>query len=159
VKHVALVTSETQVHGYFSENAHTRNLHPRIINLLAQLSRIEHYKEGDYLFKQGDVAEQVYILREGTICLQSHPAERLHIWTIQPGEIVGWSCLTPPYEYLLDARASSDASAIVLDARALRERIPEDHELGFEIYQVLMNAAARRLTPETTNRTGSRANR
>lgn len=151
VARVAPVTGECLVHGYLTENPHTRDLHPRVINTLAKLSRPRHFEEGEYLFKQGDAADHVYLLRGGSVWLQSHnPSDGMHVWTIDAGEIVGWSCLTPPYLYLLDARAASTLETIELDARALRERIPNDHELGFEIYQILLEAAAKRLTPHSS---------
>lgn len=146
-----VITSNTLVHGYLTENPHTRNLHPRVINTLAKFGRPVHFNEGEYLFKQGDAADHVYLLRQGTVWLQSHnPSDGMHVWTIESGEIVGWSCLTPPYHYLLDARAASPLETIELDARAIRERIPNDHELGFEVYQILMDAAAKRLAPPSS---------
>lgn len=139
---------EALVHSELRENVHTRHLPPRVINKIAAVGRIAKYEDGEYLFHQGDFAGHIYIIIKGTVWLQSRETgDGVRVWTIGAPDLVGWSCLTPPFHYLLDARASGRVEALELDANALREQIQVDHELGYHLFQILLSTAAQRLAP------------
>ena len=110
-------------------------LDPRYIQLAAACASDVHYNEGDVLFRQGDEANNFYLIREGKIALQIHAPGRgsLTIQTVGEGEVLGWSWLIPPYHWRFDARAMKPTLAIVLDGKCLRAKCKEDYKLGYEV--------------------------
>ena len=52
------------------------------------------------------------------------------IETLDPGEIVGWSWLFPPYRWHFDARALSLVRATSFDGACLRGKCDDDTDLG-----------------------------
>ena len=59
------------------------------------------------------------------------------IETLDPGEIVGWSWLFPPYVWHFDARAVDDVRAVAFDGACLRGKCEADHGLGYDLMRPL----------------------
>ena len=66
-----------------------------------------HFAEGERLFRQDDPADTFYVLRQGSVALETFVPARgpLTIDTIEAGDVVGWSWLFAPYRWHFDARA------------------------------------------------------
>ena len=92
------------------------------------------------------------------VAIEVHAPTRgsLTIETIEPGEVVGWSWLFPPYRWHFDARAVSPVRATGFDGACLRGKCDDDPALGYDLMrrfaQVFIDrlqcdaaAAARRL--------------
>jgi CRP/FNR family transcriptional regulator, cyclic AMP receptor protein len=65
--------------------------------------------------------------------------------TIGPGEILGWSWLFPPYRWHFDGRAVEGTRAIAFDAKCLRLKCEEDHDLGYELVKQFAHVMMERL--------------
>ena len=90
--------------------------------------------DGDHrLFHEGDPADTFYLVRHGTVALETFVATRgpMLIETLEPGEIVGWSWLFPPYRWHFDARTLTPVRATVFDGACLREKCETDPQLGY----------------------------
>ena len=87
------------------------------------------------LFREGDAADQFYLIRHGSVALQVFiPGQgRVTLETIRAGEVLGWSWLFPPYIWYFDARALEPTRALALDARCLRGKCDRDPKLGYEL--------------------------
>jgi CRP/FNR family transcriptional regulator, cyclic AMP receptor protein len=143
-----LVPQATHIHAFLRENAFTCDLPPRVINLLATKASISSFAEGEYIFRASGPATCFYLIKAGTVCLQGHESSgTLRVWKLAEGALLGWSCLTEPYSYLLDARAETAVQLIAFPADDLRSLLSQDHELGYYLYLVLMKAAAQRIAP------------
>ena len=59
--------------------------------------------------------------------------------------MLGWSWIIPPYHWHYDARAIEPTSAIALDAKCLRIKCEEDHDLGYELLKRFTNVITQRL--------------
>ncbi len=105
--------------------------------LVAGCAQNAGFEEGTLLFREGDDADTFYLVRRGRVALELNTPERggLVIETADPGDVVGWSWLFPPYRWHLDARASEDVRAIVFDGACLRGKCADDAELGYELMQ------------------------
>ena len=55
------------------------------------------------------------------------------IETLDPGEIVGWSWIFPPYVWHFDARAVDEVRVVSFDGACLRGKCESDHALGYEL--------------------------
>ena len=93
------------------------------------------FEEGDVLFREGDPANTFYVIRHGSVALETFVPARgsVMIDTIDAGEVLGWSWLFPPYRWHLDARAISRVRATAFDGACLREKCEANPALGFEI--------------------------
>lgn len=93
------------------------------------------FEAGDYLFREGEAADQLYLLRHGRVALEMSAPGRgaVTFQTLGAGEIVGVSWLIPPYRWTYDAKALELIRAIAMDATCIRRKCEEDHDLGYEL--------------------------
>ena len=105
------------------------------------------FEAGQYLFHEGDPANQFYLLRHGKVALQVTSPGRgaITFQTLTEGEIVGVSWLIPPYRWAYDAKAVEPCRAIALDAACLRQKCEADHDLGYELMKRFMSVLIQRL--------------
>ncbi len=104
------------------------------------------FEAGEYLFHEGQPADQFYLLRSGSVALQiSTPERTLNVQTLGEDDIVGASWLVPPYRWGFDAKALELTRAIALDAACLRGKCESDHDLGYEFMKRFMPILIQRL--------------
>ena len=103
------------------------------------------FKEGEYLFREGEEATKFYLIKNGKIALELHASERgmIRIQTLSQGEVLGWSWLISPFRWHFDAVAVADVRAFAVDGKCLRTKTEENHDFGYEMFkrfsQVLEN--------------------
>jgi CRP-like cAMP-binding protein len=125
------------------------------IRFLAGCAANRRFAPGQLLFREGDEASAFYLLREGRVALEVNVpgSGPFQLQSCGEGEVVGWSWLFPPYRWQLDARAVGAVAALAFDGRCLREKMEQDHDLGYalaklmlyEVYQRLLNVRLQRL--------------
>jgi CRP-like cAMP-binding protein len=105
------------------------------------------FEAGQYLFREGEPADQFYLLRHGRVALQITAPGRgaLTFLTVGEGEIVGVSWLIPPYRWTYDAKALGLARAIAMDATCLRNKCEADHDFGYDMMKRFMPVLIERL--------------
>ena len=105
------------------------------------------FDEGAYLFRDGEEANAFFLVREGDIALEMEvpPRGRVVVETLEPGDIIGWSWLFPPYRWDVDARAMRRSRLIQFDGQCLRDKLDQDHALGFALTKKLLFAVHERL--------------
>lgn len=93
------------------------------------------FDAGQYLFHEGEGADQLYLIRHGRVALEvkAPGLGAVAFQTIGEGEVVGVSWLVPPYRWTYDAKAIGLVRAIALDATCLRNKLEADHDLGYEL--------------------------
>ena len=129
------------------EHPFLAGLAPAHAALLAGCARNRHFAIDRYLFREGDPADEFFLIRHGKVALEiaapGH-APRV-IATLHEGDIVGASWLVPPYRWTFDARAAGDLRAIGLDAACLRGKCEEDHDLGYDMMKRFLPVLVQRL--------------
>jgi CRP-like cAMP-binding protein len=105
------------------------------------------FEAGQYLFHEGEAADEFYLLRRGRVALQLTAPGRgaVTFQTLGPGEIVGVSWLIPPYRWTYDAKALELTRAIAMDGSCLRQKCETDHDLGYEMMKRFMPVLIERL--------------
>ncbi len=83
------------------------------------------------LFREGDPADEFYLIRHGRVALELSAPGRgtITVQTLGEGDVVGMSWLIPPYRWTSSARALEPVRAIGIDARCLRRKCDEDHDV------------------------------
>ncbi|GAA0554686.1 CRP-like cAMP-binding protein [Rhizomicrobium palustre] len=116
------------------------------INVLTGCAKNVRFEPEEYLFHEGDTADQLYLLRAGTVALEvNKPGASITIQTVGEGEIVGASWLVPPYRRGLSARAVDLTRALAFDAACLRGKCEADHDLGYEMMKRFLPILIQRL--------------
>jgi CRP-like cAMP-binding protein len=108
---------------------------------IASCTRNCHFEPGAYLFHEGELAREFYIVRHGKVALEiaSPGRKTLVLSTMQDGDIVGASCLVAPHRWNADARAQTHVRALGFGVESLRAKCEEDPSIG---YQLLKRFAA-----------------
>jgi CRP-like cAMP-binding protein len=124
-----------------------KDLAPRYIQLSAGCAANVRFKAGEFLFREGEAANQFYLIRHGKVALQVFVPHRgpITIETIPAGEVLGWSWLFPPYRWHFDAQALELVRAIAFDGQCLRDKCEEDHDLGYALMQRFAQIMLQRL--------------
>jgi CRP-like cAMP-binding protein len=105
------------------------------------------FEAGQYLFREGEPADEFYLLRQGRAALELTAPGRgaVTFQTLGAGEIVGVSWLIPPYRWSYDAKALELVRAIAINAACLRAKCEADHDLGYEMMKRFMPVLVQRL--------------
>ena len=103
------------------------------IGLVAGCTRNVRFDAGKYLFREGDPADEFFLIRHGRVALEMSAPGRdaVTFQTTGEGEVVGLSWLIPPYRWTYDARAIDLVRAIGVDAACLRRKCDTDHDFGY----------------------------
>lgn len=93
------------------------------------------FKAGTFIFKAGGDADHFYLLRDGDVALESFvPGKGPTIFqTLDGTDILGASWMVAPYRWGYDAHATSDVRAVAFDAKCLRGKCDDDHDLGYKL--------------------------
>ncbi|NIR48219.1 cyclic nucleotide-binding domain-containing protein [candidate division KSB1 bacterium] len=120
---------------YLEEHPFLKDLRPDHLDLIVGCASNVRFDARQFVFREGQEANQFYIIRHGKIALELYAPNRgpLTIDTISEGEVLGWSWVVPPYHWHFDARAIELTRAIALDGKCLRDKCEEDYELGYEL--------------------------
>ncbi len=115
-------------------------------DIVSGCAKNARFEPGNYLFHEGEVADQLYLLRAGSVVLELDTDDGpVAIQTVGESEIVGASWLVPPYRRGLSAKAVELTRAIALDAACLRGKCEDDHDLGYEMMKRFMPILIQRL--------------
>ncbi len=128
-------------HPFFSD------LEAAHIELLVGCASNAVYKEGEFLFREGEPADNFFVIRQGKVMVETHLPNKgaVSIQTEESGNVLGWSWMVPPYKWRFDARAIELTRVIKLDGKCLRGKCGDDHHLGYEIMTRFATLIAERL--------------
>lgn len=118
-----------------------------LVRLVAGCARNRIFHAGEYLFHEGEAANEFFLIRQGKVALEinapGHPAVVFETLTV--GDFAGASWLIPPYRWVFDARAVELTRATGIDAACLRGKCEADHDLGYEMMKRFLPAIVKRL--------------
>jgi CRP-like cAMP-binding protein len=120
----------------------------RLLQILEGCARNVRFESGETIFREGEEANEFYLIRNGKVALQLFADRRgaLTISTLHEGDILGWSWLSPPYRWKFSARVLEPTRAFALDGKCLREKSENDHDLGYELLKRFVKIVEDRLT-------------
>nr|MBN2276441.1 cyclic nucleotide-binding domain-containing protein [candidate division Zixibacteria bacterium] len=130
-----------------SEHPFLEGMSQKHIELLVGCASNVVFKAGEFIFREGEPADNFYFIRHGRVLVETHVPQKgpIVIRSRAEGEIFGWSWMVPPYKWHFDARATELTRAITLDGKCLRTKCEEDHDLGYEIMKRFALVIAERL--------------
>jgi len=107
--------------------------------------------KGDVLFRLGDEAKNLLLVRSGRVRLTfpmriGNEQKDILAEERSPGQMIGWSALIPPHRFTLQAVATTEAELLVLPGQALRQLFREKPWVGYTVLTNLAQIVGQRLT-------------
>lgn len=121
---------------------------------LAKIATISHeqiHQPGESIFTEGDIAQKLYILKEGKVALDANlstrpgSVKRGTIEIILPREAFGWSAILRS-RLTMGARAISRTETIAVDGEALHFLLAQDTATSSVVMERVVNIVYSRLT-------------
>jgi len=130
-----------------AEHSFFAGLESYYANLLVGCAANVRFNAGTYILKEGEEANEFYVIRTGKVALEIFAPQRkpIMVETLGEGDILGWSWLLPPYHWKFHARAVEETRALALDGKCLREKCEQNHDLGYELLKRFTQIIDRRL--------------
>lgn len=130
-----------------AEHPFFADLDQRYLDLIIGCASNVVFPRGVYIFKEGEEANQFYLLRHGRVALEIFAPQRKPtvVTTLSQGDILGWSWLMPPYHWKFHAYSTEPVRALALDGKCLRKKCEENHDLGYEMLKRFSKIIEQRL--------------
>jgi CRP/FNR family cyclic AMP-dependent transcriptional regulator len=115
--------------------------------LLTDCAMVVRFKPGEIIFREGEPANRFYLIESGRVVVESKGAggEPIAVDRVQPGDLLGWSWMFPPYTWQFSARAEAPTVAIFFYGTILREYCERNHSLGYELFKRMSAVMVKRL--------------
>ncbi len=117
------------------------------LKAVAAIAEERAFPAGEPLFKEGDPARALYILRAGEVDIvyQHHIDQGRVVDTVVAGDLIGWSSLVEPHRCTATAVPRTPGRAVRIDAAGIRDLCQRDHTLGYHLLKELAGTLSRRL--------------
>src|SRR5436305_6873123 len=91
--------------------------------LLTDCAMAARFTKGQTILREGDFANRFYLIETGKVALESNAglSGPVIIETIEPGDLLGWSWMFPPYIWQFTARVVESTTALFCYGTILRE--------------------------------------
>jgi len=122
-------------------------MNPAHLALLTDCAIPVHYKKGQTILREEEMANRFYLIESGKVVLESGEGfgDLVIVETIGAGDLLGWSWMFPPYVWHFTARAVEPTRAIFFYGTILREYCERDHSLGYELLKRITPVMMKRL--------------
>ena len=110
------------------------------LDLVLLHSSVQSFPEGSPVFRQGDKADSLYVLIEGTIELSIKTGEKVAFLTSRvekEGALFGMPSLIEPFRHNVTATPLKPSKVLVMDAVHVRKCMEEDPKMGREVMKKL----------------------
>ena len=99
----------------------------------------KNYRYAHRLFAEGEKADYLWIVKEGTVDLRYDPpgggtSEKNTISSISTQKTFGWSSLVPPYKYRLSAYCANESCRVIrVDKNQLVKLFGQNSKIGYVV--------------------------
>jgi len=135
------------INEILADHPFSDGLDERIVQMVGGFAKSVSFSGGEYVFREGEGAENFYLIREGHVALEMFAPGKgpLTFMTLKGGDLLGVSWLVPPYCWAYDARAIEKTRAIAFNAKELRDQCEADHHVGYELLKRFISPLIQRL--------------
>lgn len=118
------------------------------LNKIAELCREEVFQAQDIIVHEGEEAQKLFILMEGSIAIQV-PLRKYHYVIIstleEKGVLFGWSALVEPKRYSAAVKCLDRTRVLSLSGRELEKLFQADPVMGLAFMKKIANLIDQRL--------------
>ena len=103
------------------------------LNQIYILAKESLIPKGQFLMHEGQAAENLFILKDGTVELLVNVENgfELPIDILRdPGDITGMSCLLEPFSYSVSSRCVKESKVLIIEQKDFRNLMQTDHDIG-----------------------------
>jgi CRP-like cAMP-binding protein len=116
---------------------------------IALVSEEVELKKGAWLFKEGDAADDFYLIISGKVSLMMNmdasDSRQLELDTLVRGDPLGLSALIEPHLYQMGALAEDDTRLVKIDAQAMADLLAKYPQMGYRVMMAVARMAGERL--------------
>ncbi len=119
---------------------------------IASLAVEKEYEAGTTVFREGDKAEEFFVLQDGKVALQmplstaqGQIGRRITVDIVTRNEVLGWSAMIEPHVYTLSAVCLQKAKVVSISGTKLRGLLLDNHIMSYEVLNGLIKVVASRL--------------
>ncbi len=116
-----------------------------VLQGIEQIAEEASLPEGTVLFRAGDPAENLYVLKDGQVALTTSGASPITFPIDEPGGVFGWSSLVEPRIYTATAELTMDSTLYRLDGGRLLDLFEQHPGDGLLVLRRLARIIASRL--------------
>ncbi len=100
---------------------------------MAIVASLKDYKKGEYIFKEGDDSDFLYIVEKGKVALETrvYSEKVVRLATVIKDDYFGWSSVVEPYKCTASRYALEDTTCLLLDGKVMREACRNNTKLGY----------------------------
>jgi len=113
------------------------------LKIVSQFFQKESLEGGVMLCREGENAERLFILEEGSVSIRTQGREPMTMDA--PGSIVGWSFLVPPNRYTATATTLVPSKMLVIKSPEFSYLIHKEPRMGIKVMANLAQVVAGRL--------------
>jgi CRP-like cAMP-binding protein len=114
---------------------------------IAEVTRLRDVPEGQVIFRQGDVPQDVFLVVSGSVALDiAVNGGQKRIMSVGPGEILGWSALLEQTQMTATATALAPTCVAEINTQQLLAICRHNPRLGYELLRRTSLALASRLS-------------
>ncbi|NLI34652.1 MAG: cyclic nucleotide-binding domain-containing protein [Deltaproteobacteria bacterium] len=106
-----------------------KSIPSHILHEITQFASEESVQAEEVLFREGDIAEYLYILEDGQVVITVPGKKAITFPVDSAGSVFGWSALVEPRRYTASAECTMDSKVIKIDGERLLklfERYPHE---------------------------------
>jgi CRP-like cAMP-binding protein len=120
-----------------------------LLKEIAAISNETSAKQGEYVFKEGEKADKLYFLLNGSIALRvkltSRPDRVTVSFVSMPYQSFGWSGVVAPHHYTSSAECDEDSNLLIIPADPFMKLLEKYPEHGFTVMKRIAEIIADRL--------------
>ncbi len=135
----------------FKNNNIFGNLTDEMIDKILPLAEIANFEQREFVFKEGDVVENFYMIKRGTVLIEQKLTDKMTVTagTISTGESFGYSSIFSEGLYSTNAVCSDHCEVIVINGEQINDLLKADHSMGFHVMQNIVTVLNKRLSRRT----------
>ena len=111
-----------------------KNLPGKLLSSIAQISRVKSCEEGDYIFREGDFGDSMFIIVSGEVNI-NHEGKGLA--TLSRGECLGEMAILDNEPRSADAKAKNELTLLQIGQNAFYQIMSGNTEIMKQIIKIL----------------------
>lgn len=116
---------------------------------IADIAKVEEFEQGEFIFKEGDKAEKIYMVLEGRVAVEitTYPGKRVSVYTMTKGRFFGYPSLLRTRKFTTAARCLDKVKVVTIVADELVEKIfKKDCRRGYLVMKRTAELIAQKLS-------------
>lgn len=126
-----------------------QDLPQQLLEEIAVISDEVEVKQGEFVFREGEKADKLHFLLNGSVALRVKLTSRPESLTVSfvstPYQSFGWSGIVAPNHYTSSAECDEDSKLLITPAQPFIKLLEKYPEAGFKVMQRIAEIIADRL--------------